>query len=295
MKNYSLQSTNKTFSFFNYLFLSFLGLLCLLPFLHILAVSFSSNTYVAAGKVTFMPLEFTLNAYKFLLKKMQFWNSFGISVVRVLIGGFINIFIVLTMAYPLSKESSKFKSRTIYAWFIFFTALFSGGLIPLYQVVYKMGLIGSIWALILPCAVPVFNIILMLNFFRQIPSELEEAAHIDGCGHWRILFQIFIPCSIPAIATIVLFTVVGHWNSWFDGLIFSNRPEQYPLQSYLQTIIIGMDFSQGVTGSLDELANLSDKTLKSAQIIIATIPILVLYPMLQRYFISGIVVGSVKG
>jgi putative aldouronate transport system permease protein len=295
MKSFDLNHTSKIFKISNYAILSIAGIMCLLPFIHILAVSLSSNTVVAAGKVTFMPIEFTFNAYKFLLKKVQFWNSFGISTLRVLIGGAINIFIVLTMSYPLSKSNRYFRSRTFYAWFIFFTALFSGGLIPLYQVVYKLGLIGSIWALVLPCAVPVFNIILMLNFFRQIPSELEEASYIDGCGHWRTLFQIFIPCSIPAIATIVLFTVVGHWNSWFDGLIFSNRPEQYPLQSYLQTIIIGMDFSQGATGSLDELANLSDKTLKSAQIIIATIPIIALYPMLQRYFISGIVVGSVKG
>ncbi len=163
------------------------------------------------------------------------------------------------------------------------------------MVIRQLELLDSIWALVLPAGVPVFNVVLMLNFFRQLPKELEEAAFMDGAGHWTTLWKIYLPAALPALATVSLFAVVWHWNSWFDGLILMNRPEHYPLQSYLQTVIMQRDMTFIQHLSRAELAIVSDRTIKSAQILIATLPIVFVYPFLQRFFVKGIVLGSVKG
>lgn len=160
------------------------------------------------------------------------------------------------------------------------------------------GLIDSIWALILPGAVSVFSIIVLMNFFRELPKEIEEAAFIDGAGHWRTLWQIYFPLSIPALATLTLFNAVGHWNSWFDGLILMNNTQNYPLQSYLQTVVVRFDtelLSRLSTEEVKMLGEISNRTTKSSQIFVASLPILIIYPFLQRYFMSGLVLGSVKG
>ncbi len=285
------------FGWANGVILVILALTCILPFIHILAISLSSNAAVSAGRVTLWPQLFTSYAYEYLLQKQQFWVSFWVSLQRIVLGGGINMAVIILCAYPLSKTRDRFKYRSVYVAFFFFTMLFSGGLIPQYMLLSQLDLLDSIWSLVLPGAVPVFNIILMLNFFRQLPRELEEAAHMDGAGHFRTLFSIYLPCSLPAVATLLLFTIVGHWNSWFDGLIFMNSIEKYPLQSYIQTIVVGMDMlgkSMGAT-NYDRMSELSDRTLRSAQIIIATIPILLVYPLLQKYFVTGLVMGSVKG
>ena len=175
------------------------------------------------------------------------------------------------------------------------TILFSGGLIPWYMVIRLTGLIDSIWALILPGAVPIFNVILMINFFRNIPPALEEAAYMDGAGHGTLLWRIYLPLSVPVIATVSLFVIVGHWNAWFDGLILMNSPSRYPLQSYLQTIIINPDPKMLTERDLEILKVINNRTTRAAQIFIAMLPILVAYPFLQRYFTTGITLGSVKG
>lgn len=290
-------SSNKTFRFINGAVLIVLALSCLLPFAHIIAISFSGHAAVAAGSVGVWPVNFTTASYSFLIQKRQFWTSFGVSVLRVIVGTIVNMFFIVTIAYPLSKEQGQFRFRTVYVWYFFFTALFSGGLIPQYMLIHNLELFDTIWALVLPTAVNVFNVVLMLNFFRQIPRELEEAALVDGAGYFRTLIQIYLPCSRPALATLTLFCVVGHWNAWFDGLLYCNRVENYPLQSYLQTVIVGLDFTQGnaFMGNYEVLKEMSDRALRSAQIVIATIPILLVYPFLQKHFVSGIVVGSVKG
>ncbi|GBG07863.1 putative ABC transporter permease [Paenibacillus agaridevorans] len=172
--------------------------------------------------------------------------------------------------------------------------LFGGGLIPHYITVKSTGLIDSIWALVLPTAVPVFNVILLLNFFRSLPKEVEESGLIDGASHFRIMWSIYVPLAMPAIATITLFSLVGHWNSWFDGIIFMNDPHNYPLQSYLQTILIKRDVSFITPEEVKTLIHVSERTSKAAQVFVATLPILLIYPFLQRYFVSGIVLGSVK-
>lgn len=288
----------RLFSVFNVLFIGTAAFICLVPFLNLLAISLSSSAAAATGKVLFWPIEFDLSAYKYILNSERFVNSFVISLQRVLLGVSINLFMILITAYPLSKSSNGFKSRSFYSWFFVVTMLFAPSLIPSFLVVKNLGLIDSIWALVLPGALPVFSMVVMLNFFRGLPAELEEAAHIDGAGHFRILWQIFIPLSKPSIATVALFCIVGHWNAWFDGMIYMNRPENYPLQSYLQSIVVTPETILRIMNPSEEmlklLQSISNKTAQSAQLFVATIPVLVAYPFLQKYFTTGLVMGSVK-
>lgn len=285
----------KIFGIFNIIFLVITCIVCLVPFIHIIALSFSDNSAVMGGLVKLWPVRFTLEPYRYVVERTAFWRAFLVSVERVVIGGVINIFLVILLAYPLSKPKHKFRMRTVYVWFFFFTMLFGGGLIPSYVLIDELNLMNTIWALVLPGAVQVFNIILMLNFFRDVPEELEDAAFIDGASHWRTLWQIYVPVSLPAVATIALFSIVGHWNSWFDGMIYMNTPENYPLQTYLQSIVVKFNFQTMSATEAERLAKLNDRSVKSAQMIVAAIPILMVYPFLQRYFISGIKLGSVKG
>lgn len=288
----------KVFKVFNYIFLTMAGLICILPMLHLLAISFSSKTAATAGYVILWPVEFTTMAYKFILDKPEFLKAFLRTLERLFFGIPVSLFLVVLIAYPLSKSNRDFKWRTIYVWVFVITMLFSGGLIPLYMTVNALGLIDSIWALILPQAVPAFYIVLVLNFFRGLPRALEESAFIDGASHWRVLWNIYLPLSTPVLATVTLFLAVSHWNSWFDGLIFMNSPENYPLQSYLQIVIIQATSLVGSHMNQDQwkiMDTVSDKTAKAAQIIIGAIPILLAYPFLQKYFIKGIMLGSVKG
>jgi len=284
----------KAFAAFNYTVLFLLGFACLFPLLHVLAISFSSSSAAAAGFVKLWPVDFTTKSYEFILAKPEFLRSMLVTGQRVVLGTVINMFLTIVIAYPLSKESKDLKFRTIYAWFFIFTILFGGGLIPWYMTIKYVGILNSIWALVLPGAIPVFNVILLLNFFRGLPKELEESSFIDGAGYWTALWKIFVPISLPAMATIGLFTIVGHWNSWFDGLILMNTPDQYPLASYLQRVIKGIDLTKITGQDALVMSQVSDRTAKAAQIFVGTFPILLVYPFLQRYFVQGIVLGSVK-
>lgn len=272
------------------------ALSCLLPMVHVLAVSFSSKAAAGAGVVKFLPVDFTLSAYGYVASKIEFWRSIMISVKRVFLGVSINMLLTILTAYPLSKEASIFKSRNVYVWFFVITMLFGGGLIPSYMVIQEFGLMNSIWALILPGAVPVFNVVILMNFFRELPKEIEEAAFIDGAGYLRTLLHIYLPLSKPALATLFLFCTVGHWNAWFDGLIYMNETSRYPLQSYLQTVIVDQDLSLlTLSSGLESFAEVSNQTNRAAQIFLSIIPILCVYPFLQKYFTTGIVLGGVKG
>ena len=279
----------------NKVVLVLLTLLCIFPILHILALSLSSATAAASGRVTIWPIDFTFQSYKFVLETPAFGKSFLISVMRVLAGVPINMILTILVAYPLSRSKKEFRGRDFFAWFFLITVLFSGGLIPWYMVIRQTGLIDNFWALIIPGALPVFNVILVANAFRNIPKELEEAAAIDGAGHWTILFRILLPLSLPVLATVTLFVAVAHWNAWFDGLILMNSPDKYPLQSYLQTIVVNADPRMLTERDLALLKIINNRTTRAAQIFIAMVPILVIYPFLQRYFTTGIKLGSVKG
>ncbi|MFB9276066.1 carbohydrate ABC transporter permease [Cohnella cellulosilytica] len=279
----------------NYLFLLAVAAACLLPLLNVLAISFSSSSAVAAGQVTLWPVEFSLKSYEFVIGKPEFGNAFLISVLRVAVGMPLNMLLTILIAYPLSKDRRQFRFRNAYAWYFVLTMLFSGGLIPWFMTIKMTGILDTFWALILPGAVPVFNVILLLNFFKSLPDEIEEAAEIDGAGRWQALWRIAVPLSAPAIATLTLFCIVTHWNSWFEGLILMNRPEHYPLQSYLQTVIVGRDMALMTAADVARWAEISDRTSKAAQVFVAMLPVLLVYPFLQKHFAEGIVMGSVKG
>ncbi len=290
-----LTTARRVFLTLDYIFLIALGLLCVLPMLHVLAVSLSASAPASAGDVMLWPLGFNWRSYEFVANRPEFLRAFLISVQRLALGLPVCMLLTITAAYPMSKERGAFRARDFFAWFCMVTMLFSGGMIPLYIVVRNVGLIDSIWALILPGGVGVFNIILLLNFFRSLPRELEEAAFIDGAGHWSTLFRIFLPLSKPVLATITLFIAVGHWNSWFDGMIYMNSTDKYPLQTLLQTTVVALDSRIFSERDLDTLKYVSDRTTRSAEIFIAMVPVLLVYPFLQRYFTTGIVLGSVKG
>ncbi len=275
--------------------LALLGLLCAFPIVHTLALSFSTASAAASGRVTVWPVEFSTQAYRFVLENSAFIKSFGVSLLRVLAGVPVNMLLTILVAYPLSRSKAEFRARDFFAWFFLMTVLFSGGLIPWYMVIRQTGLIDNFWALIIPGALPVFNVILLANSFRGVPKELEEAAAMDGAGHWTILFRVLLPLSLPILATITLFVAVGHWNSWFDGLILMNSPDKYPLQSYLQTVVVNPDPRMLTERDLALLQLISNRTTRAAQIFIAMVPILVIYPFLQRYFTTGVKLGSVKG
>lgn len=283
------------FQIINYTVLVLLAAVCLFPLLNILSMSFSSATAVSAGKVFLWPVEFNVKAYSYVIEKREFWNSLLKSVERVCIGVPFTMLITILTAYPLSKEVTQLRARSVYAWIFFFTMLFSGGLIPGYLLIQNLHLMDTIWALILPMAVPVYNIVLMLNFFRGIPRELEEAALIDGANQFITCFRIYVPCAKPSIATLTLFTFISHWNSYFDGLIFSNFPESYPLASFLYTVVVQRDMSLLSIEEIQTMSLLSDRTIRCAQIFIALVPIMLVYPFAQKYFVKGMTVGSVKG
>ena len=294
----TLSYGEKAFSALNYLFLSFLGFMCIFPLIHVLAISFSSKASVAAGLVGLWPVGVTLESYKFILDKPEFLRALSVTMQRVLLGVPLSMLLTILVAYPLSKENKAFRGRTVYVWAFMLTILFSGGLIPFYMTVRMTGMLDSIGALVLPSAVQVFNIVLMLNFFRGLPKEIEESAFVDGAGHWNVLWKIVVPISMPSIATVLLFTTVTQWNSWFDGIILMNSSANYPLQTYLQVIVIQASMKIGSVLNSEDwkiLQIVSDKTAKSAQIFLGALPILLIYPFLQKYFVKGIVLGSVKG
>lgn len=288
--------SNVVFDVFNVIFLSIVTLTCIFPILHILSLSLSSSAAAAAGKVSFIPVELNITAYKYLVEKKDFFNSVQISGLRVLVGSLINMLIIVLTAYPLSKSSTVFKHRNIYMVYFAITMFIGGGLIPTYMVIKELNLLNNFWVLILPGAVSIWNIIIMMNFLRGLPQAVGEMASIDGAGHWRILFQIFLPMSLPALASLLLFTMIGHWNSWFDGMFYMNTPKKYPMATFLATQILNnnKNISNVTPEQLALLVSMNEKTMRSAQLFLSIVPILIVYPLLQKFFIKGIVIGSVK-
>ncbi len=277
-----------------YVIMTLFALTCIFPVVNILAVSLSDKSSVMAGLVNFIPKNFNLQSYKYVLFQSAFWNSFLITVERVVLGCGINFVLTVITAYPLSKSNKEFRIRTAWTWFMFITTIISGGLIPYYILIYNVLHINdTILALVLPTALPVFNVVLLLNFFRSIPKELTESAELDGASHMVILFRIYIPLSMAPIVTVTLFTVLSHWNSWFDGMIYMDNVTKYPLATYLQRILIQKDDS--FLQALEGVSQVSGETSRAAQIFVAILPIVVIYPFLQKYFEKGILIGSVKG
>ena len=287
----------KIFRVFNYTFIILVCLTCFLPLLNTLAISFSSPAAVSTGKVYFWPKGFTMMAYEFAMQNGKFLRALWVSILRCLLGVAINLFMMVTTAYPLSKTRARFGARNYYMVFYVITMLFGGGLIPYYILVSQLGLLNSIWSLVLPLSVPVFNMVILMNFMRGLPPELEEAAMIDGAGLFRTLVSVILPVLKPALATVGLFSFVYHWNDWFTGALFMHDPKNYPLQTYLQTLLTNFNDMLRQSGSdyYALLARMNEQTGRAAQLFLGLIPTLIVYPFLQKYFTTGLVMGSVKG
>jgi putative aldouronate transport system permease protein len=266
------------FNAINHVLLILLAIICVMPLVHLLAVSLSDRAAATGGFVSFWPVRFTTVSYQKVFAAGAFYSAFVISVQRTIIGTTLTMLLTVLAAYPLSKSNQEFPGRDGVMVLVLFALLFSGGLIPWFLVIRSLGLLNSIWALIIPPALPIWNIILLMNFFRMVPKEMEEAALIDGASHWAVLYYVYLPISKPALATLTLFAAVGHWNAWFDGMILTTEYTKYPFQTLVRVLYAQSDTSQ-----------------RAAHIILATLPILVIYPILQRFFVSGIVLGALKG
>jgi len=279
-----------------YVIVILLGLCCLLPLWYIVAISFSKASAVEGNMVSLVPIGFNTVAYEEILTDRQYWRSFFISIERVLLAILLNGVLTVSMAYPLTKNKKQFRGRDLYMHILIFAMLFNGGMIPTFLAIKKYHLLNSIWALVLPGAVPIFNVILLMNFFMGIPKSLEEAALLDGANPLQVLIRVYIPCSIPVFATVTLFSIVGSWNDFYSGLIYITRIENYPLMTYIQSLTINMEeiIKHGTMEDIIRASQVSEQNLNAAKIVIAVIPLMLIYPFLQKYFITGIVIGSVK-
>jgi putative aldouronate transport system permease protein len=282
---------NKIFDSVNYVLLAIISLATVLPFIYILAVSFTSPHEVAKGGFILFPKEFSLSAYKYIFSTDTLLRSLLVSVYITVIGTFINLLFTSLMAYPLARQT--LRGRQLILMAVLFTMLFSGGLIPTYFVVKALGLTNSLWSLMIPNAISAFNLIVLKNFFQQIPDGLEDSARIDGCSDVGVLFRIVLPLSMPAMATFGMFYAVTHWNQFFSAIMYINDNNKWPVQVLLREIVILAQSRIGDTGF--EETEIQPLTIRMAVIVFATIPILLVYPFLQKHFAKGVMLGSVKG
>jgi putative aldouronate transport system permease protein len=279
-----------------YIILVLLCLLTLLPMVNVLAKSLSAPAFIARHPTMLLPHGLNVEAYQYIFTTKILLRSFGITVFVTVVGTFFNLLLTTFAAYGLSKTD--IPGNKYLMWIIIFPMLFHAGLIPYYILLKNMGLLNTVWVLIITGLVSPFNLILMRNFFWNLPESLEESAHIDGASYFQILFRIVLPLSIPAIATIGLFYGVHHWNEFFAGLYFINDNSKWPLQVVLRSIVIDQNMmNMGSISSVqdDSQVSVSPENIKAATIIFSIVPILAVYPFLQKYFVKGILLGSVKG
>ncbi|BFT73736.1 carbohydrate ABC transporter permease [Paenibacillus sp. P36] len=282
---------NRIFSFVNTSLLLIIAIICVLPFVYVLAVSFTSPTEVAKGGLILFPKEWSLSAYKYIFSTDTLLRSLGVSIYITVVGTIINLVFTALMAYPLAKN--KLRGRQTILLAVLFTMLFSGGMIPTYFVVKGLHLTNTLWSLMIPSAISAFNLIVLKNFFQQIPDGLEDSAKIDGCNDVGVLFRIVLPLSMPAMATFALFYSVTHWNQFFNAILYINDNGKWPIQVLLREIIMLAQSRIGDAG-FDE-AEIQPLTIRMAVIVFATLPILLVYPFLQKHFTKGVLLGSVKG
>ncbi|HUV06828.1 MAG TPA: carbohydrate ABC transporter permease [Spirochaetia bacterium] len=291
-RNYNL--AEKAFIIFIYLFLIVFGGLCIFPFINVLAKSFSPEFYIQQGQVWLWPVRVTLNAYEKILEAKSILTGFKNSIFVAVVGTLVNLFMSFIIAYPLSRKRLPF--RRTFTVLVVFTMLFPVSIIPRYLLVKRLGLMNSLWSLILPYAVIVFNMIIIKNYFQGIPDSLEESAVIDGSGEFTILLRIFLPLSKPVVAAIGLFYLIANWNVFMPAVFFLSNPQKFTIQVVLRDILtehLLEDQLPYVKQQLQVLAG--PEAIQSAITIAAMIPILVIYPIIQKYFTKGIMIGSIKG
>lgn len=269
-------------------------ILCILPVLHIASISVSSTTAINQGRVSLFPVEFTLDAYKSVFRSGKVPNGFYNSVIYMCLGTVINLVLTILTAYPLSKR--KLPLRSFYTLLVTIPMFFSGGLIPNFLLINELGIYNKIWALVLPGAISTWNLIIMRTFFMNIPDTLEESAYLDGANDFQILFHIVLPLSLASIATIGMFYAVSHWNSWFNALIYLRDNSKYPLQLILREIVIQNSMSAELAETyVEDTPTVTAESIKYATLFISILPMLIIYPFVQKYFVKGVMVGSIKG
>lgn len=269
------------------------ALICLLPFQNVLSKSLSANWAIVSGAVGLWPVGFTFENIRFVITDDIFLSAFGISVFITVVGTLGAIFFTAIAAYPLSKKHLPGVKFVLLLYV--FTMLFNGGLIPNYLLIKNLGLMNNLSSLILPALINVFNMLLMKNYYESLPESLEESAKLDGASNLRIVISIIIPISAPVFATISLFYAVFFWSNWFHPMLYISDPGLKPLQLYLRDIVLEASDENMLNQNIDQLLNISPEGIRNATIIVSTVPILLVYPMLQKYFIKGILIGSVKG
>lgn len=282
----------KVFDVFNIIFLGVLGLAMLLPFVYVIAGSFASEMELTTRSFFLWPKEFSLESYKYIFSTPAFLRSLMVTVGVTIVGTLVQLFFTFTFAYPLSRRH--LKGRNVLLNLVIFAMLFSGGMIPTFLVIKGLGLLDSYWALILPAAINPFNLMIIKNFFQEMPVELEESAKMDGCTEIGILWKIILPLSKPVIATFTLFYAVGIWNDFMSGLLYINDSTKWPIQLLLRQITMSSNGANALS-SFDPTYVPPEQGMKFAVIIVATLPILIFYPFLQKHFAKGMLVGSVKG
>ncbi|CAN7681460.1 carbohydrate ABC transporter permease [Paenibacillus sp. LjRoot153] len=293
MNTRHLSVGEKLFDIANYLFLAIVALAMILPVMYIVAGSFASDLEIGSRSFFLIPKDITFDAYKFVFKDNTLPRSLGVSVFITIGGTLVNLFFTFTMAYALSR--SHMIGRNVFMNLIIFTMVFSGGIIPTYLVVKSLGLLNTYWAVMLPVAINAFNLIVIKSFFQEIPNELIESARIDGCNDIGVLWRIILPLSKPVIATFALFYAVAHWNDFFNALIYLSDAKKWPMQVLLRQIVLM------ATGSLEmgtydpTYVKPPDQSIKMAIIVVGTLPILLVYPFIQKYFAKGVLIGAVKG
>lgn len=292
---------DKIFLICNYIYVTLALIIVLYPVVYMISASFSDPKYVGSGEMWLWPKGFTLEGYKIVFQNQDIWTGYANTIFYTLLGTSINLFVTLPAAYALSRKD--FAGRNFFMGMFMVTMFFSGGLVPTYMLIKNLGMIDTVWAIVIPSAASIWNIIVARTFFQSsIPKELQEAAQIDGCTNMRLFIKIVLPLSMPIIAVMALFYGVGNWNSYFSALIYLNDADKYPLQLVLRQILVlqQMSAQAGAAMDLSSAAALNNKAevaslVKYSVMIVSTLPVIIIYPFLQRYFVQGVMIGSVKG
>ncbi|WP_188195331.1 carbohydrate ABC transporter permease [Nonomuraea sp. SYSU D8015] len=282
----------RVFQGINAVILTGVVIVTLYPFVNIIARSFSEERYIVTGQVNLLPRGFSLRTYEVVTADPMFWTNYRNTVVYTVVATAIAMVLTTCYAYVLSKKH--LKGRTFLIWVAVFTMIFSGGLIPNYVLVNSLGMTNTIWAVVLPNAISVFNLLVMKTFFENLPQELEEAAAIDGLSTYGILWRVVLPLSKAVIATMLLFYAVSFWNSWFTAFLYLNEQELFPVTVYLRNIIAGATGAENAGAVIGEASQVASN-IQSVTILLTVLPILAVYPFVQRYFVSGVMLGAVKG
>ncbi len=291
VKDMKVSRGMKAFRIFNLAFLLVVVFLTVYPFLNIVAQSFSSEGFINSGQVNIVPRGFNVETYKLILADSTFWNNYGNTVLYTVVATAISMVLTTTFAYAIAKKD--LKGRGFFIGIAVFTMFFNGGLIPNYVLISSLGMRDSIWAVVLPNAISVFNLLIMKSFFENMPRELEEAAAIDGLTQYGVLFRVVLPLSKAIVATMVLFYAVANWNSWFTAFLYLDRPEMFPVTIYLRNMIAGVTTAGSAGGTVENVGQIA-ANIQSVTIVLTVIPILCVYPFVQKYFFSGVMLGSVK-